>query len=350
MIQVNVLQETSGLNNIPQIPHLNNSAMEQARHKQATLIKPKGALGKLETLSIRLSGIAGRMDWFPSKRATFVFAGDHGIFINREPSSIITADRIRDVLDEKGAVNSLSRQMGARLIMVDAGVNHRFKPRPRTLIPPIGQEMRKPTFVQRKIALGTNDFTQATAMTSEQANKAIQLGMDVVKEEQKRGLNLVFLGDITVGYTLSARAIITALTGHALGTEDVTDDLIQQALTYHQPANETTLMKVGSYEIGAIAGAILYASSQRIPIVLDGLTCMAGALIAHQLNPDIKQYLIAGHKSIEQGHQVALDYLGLDPLLDLEMGLGDGSGALLAYPLIEAAMRILNEMGTSDVG
>ena len=329
---------------IPHIPALDESAMEEARQKQALLKKPQGALGKLENLSIRLSGMAGRTDWFPSKRAVFVFAGDHGL--HTAPSSMTLSDHVQQILNETGAVNSLSRQMGARLIMVDVGVNYRFKARPRTLVPPIGQEMRQPTFVQRKISMGTNDLTQTTAMTSEQANKAIQIGMDAIQEEQKRGLNLVFLGAIGTGNRVSATAIIKAITGQVFEG----DEQVQQVLDLHKPANEDTLMKLGGYEIGAIAGAILSASSQRIPIVLDGLATMAGALIAYQLNPDVKDYLIAGHQQAEPAYQVASDYLGLDPLLDLGIQIGDGTGALLAYPLIECAMRTLNEIGLSNVG
>ena len=332
------------MHTIPQIPPLDESTMEDARQKQAMLRKPQGALGKLEALSIRLSGMAGRTDWFPSKRAIFVFAGDHSV--QSIPSAMTTAEAVQHILDETGAVNSISRQIGARLIMVDVGVNQHFKPRPRTLVPPIGQEMRKPTFIQRKINMGTNDLTQAPAMTSDHANKAIQIGLDAIQEEQKRGLNLVFLGALGNGNRLSATAIISALTGHSFAD----DEQVQQVLAYHQPATEDTLMKLGGYEIGGIVGAILGATSQRIPVVLDGLACIAGALIAYQLNPDVKQYLIAGHQEHEPAHRVALDYLGLDPLLELGINLGDGTGALLAYPLIECAMRTLNEIGTSDVG
>jgi len=338
--------------------------MTQAREKQATLVKPQGALGKLETLSIRLAGMSGKTDWFPARRATLLFAGDHGVMAHGVSSvpSAVTAYMVKQFLDGTAAVNSLTRQMGARLIVVDAGVDHKFKPRPRSLVPPIGIEMQTPTFVQRKIAHGTADFTQGTAMTTEQADKAIQLGMDIVRDEQKRGLDLVFLGEMGIGNTTPASAIIAAITGmdveavtgRGSGIDDDTYtrkvDLIKQALDLHQPPDDNTLAKIGGYEIGAIAGAILYAASQRIPVVLDGLICTAGALIAHQMNPDVVNYLIAGHQSVEAGHIISLDYLRLDPLLNLELRLGEGTGALLAFPLIESAMRTLNEMGKLDVG
>lgn len=349
---------------IPSIPALDIQAMEQARQRQSTLVKPQGALGKLETLSIRLAGMTGRTNWFPGKRVMMLFAGDHGIMehgVSTVPASV-TAYMVQQFLDGKGAVNSISRQVGARLIVVDAGVDFDFKPVPRTLMPPIGHEMQKPTFVQRKIAKGTADFTQAPAMTGEQANKALELGMNVVRDDQKRGIDILFLGEMGIGNTSSASAIISAITrapvsdvtGRGSGIDDTTYQrkvaLIEQALDSHAPADEDTLMKVGGFEIGAIAGAILYATSQRIPVVLDGLICTAGALIAYQFNPDVTQYLIAGHLSAEEGHKVALDYLHLDPLLNLDLRLGEGTGALLAYPLIESAMRTLNEMGVLDVG
>lgn len=338
--------------------------MQQARDKQATLVKPQGALGKLETLSIQLAGMVGRTNWFPGKRATLVFAGDHGVMAHQVSSvpSSVTAYMVEQFLNGTAAVNSISRQMGSRVIVVDAGVDFKFKARPRSLVPSIGIEMTKPMFIQRKIAHGTQDFTQTTAMTPEQADKALQLGMDIVRSEQGRGLDLVFLGEMGIGNTTSASAIVAAITGadveavtgRGSGVDDETYKrkvaLIQQALTLHHPADDDTLVKIGGYEIGAIAGAILQAASQRIPVILDGLICTAGALLAHQLNPDVVNYLIAGHQSVERGHRVALDYLGLDPLLDLELRLGEGTGALLTCPLIESAMRTLNEMGTLDVG
>lgn len=348
----------------PQIPALDTAAMEQAQQTQDKLVKPKGALGKLEKLSIQLSGMTGKTDWYPGKRVTLLFAGDHGVMahqVSTVPASV-TAYMVGQFLDGKAAVNSLVRQMGARLVVVDAGVDFAFKPRPRSLVPPIGNEMTQPTFVQRKIAKGTGDFTQKTAMSPEQAQKSLELGMSVVKEEMKRGIDILFLGEMGIGNTTSASAIISAITGapvadvtgHGSGIDEATYQrkisLIESALKLHAPADIDTLMKLGGFEIGALAGAMLYAASLRIPLVIDGLICTAAALIAHQLNPDVKNYLIAGHLSMEKGHRIVLDYLGLDPLLNLEMRLGEATGALLAYPLIESAMRTLNEMGALDVG
>jgi len=296
---------------------------------------------------MRLVGMVGRTNWFPLKRATLLFAGDHGIMAAHKTPT--TAQRVQLALDEKSAVNSISRQMGARLIVVDAGIDYQFKPRPRALMPPIGMEMQKPTFVQHKIATRTSDFTLDTAMSTEQAERALRLGMDVVKEELKRGLDVLFVGDVGVGNHLSSMAIVTAITGKKIHCDTDIATIIQQALTAHDPANQDTLHKIGGFEIGAMAGAMLYASSQRIPIILDGLASTAAALIAHQHDPNVRYFLIAGHKSDTPGHHLALGYLGLDPLLELNINMGEGVGALLAFPLIESAMRTLNEVGRRDV-
>ncbi|MAS33177.1 MAG: nicotinate-nucleotide--dimethylbenzimidazole phosphoribosyltransferase [Anaerolineaceae bacterium] len=350
--------------NIPTIPALDTTAMQHAQDWQNSRVKPQGALGELENLSIRLAGMTGHSTWFPGRRAVLVFAGDHGITahpVSTVPQSI-TAYMVNQFLAGKAAVNVLARQMHTRVTVVDAGVNGDFKLRPTPLENNHEQRMRQPAFVPRKIARGTADFSQSTAMTAEQAQQALQIGMDVVTDEIRQGLDVLVVGEMGIGNTTSASAIIAAITGHApsevTGRGTGLDDehlqqkvaLIEQALKYHHPANRDTLMKVGGFEIGAMAGAMLYAASQHIPVILDGLICTAAASIAHQYNPDVQHFLIAGHRSAEPGHDAALDYLGLKPLLDLHMRLGEGTGALLALPIIEAAMRTLNEMGTLDVG
>ncbi|NJO83139.1 MAG: nicotinate-nucleotide--dimethylbenzimidazole phosphoribosyltransferase [Blastochloris sp.] len=334
------------------IPALNAHVMQQARERQDTLIKPRGALGRLEMLSIQLAGMTGRMDWLPDRRAVIVFAGDHGVMshnISTVPQAI-TAYMVKQFLAGNAAINVLARQMNARLTVVDAGVNAEFA------------SLDSTQFVAGKIAYGTADFTQSTAMTAEQAQQVLQMGVRVVENEIASGLDVLILGEMGIGNTTAASAIIAAITGvpaaEATGRGTGVDDatlarkiaLIETALKYHMPAAETTLMKLGGFEIGAITGAMLYASSQRIPVIVDGLICTAAALIAQQINPDVTHYLIAGHCGAEPGHQVALNYLGLNPLLNLEMRLGEGTGAVLALPIIEAAMRTLNEMGTLDVG
>ncbi|MEL7432479.1 MAG: nicotinate-nucleotide--dimethylbenzimidazole phosphoribosyltransferase [Chloroflexota bacterium] len=336
------------------IPQLDEHAMRQARDRQDTLLKPKGALGQLETLSIQLAGMVGRCDWLPQQPAVLVFAGDHGVMAH-DVSSVpqaITAYMVRQFMNGQAAINVLVRQANVRLTVIDAGVNADLSL----------TDTESARFVDGKIAYGTNDFTVRQAMSAEQAQAALQLGADVVEAEIANGLDILVLGEMGIGNTSSASAIITAITGNraetvtgrGTGVDDATYErkikLITEALERRTPANIDTLAKIGGYEIGAMAGAMLYAASQHIPIVLDGLICTAAALIAHQINPSVRDYMLAGHCGAEPGHRIALDYLKLDPILQLNLRLGEGTGAVLALSIIEAAMRTLNEMGTLDVG
>jgi nicotinate-nucleotide--dimethylbenzimidazole phosphoribosyltransferase len=335
-------------------PELDDQAMQQARERQNALVKPQGALGRLEMLSIQLAGMTGRLDWLPERRAVIVFAADHGLtthHVSTVPQSV-TAYMVGQFIAGRAGINVLARQMNARLTVVDAGVNANI----------LFESTNAARFVAGKIDYGTANFTVTCAMTSEQAVRCLQLGARVAREEIEHGADVLIVGEMGIGNTASASAIIAAITGmkveqvtgRGTGVDDATlmrkIDVIKAALQLHHPALEGTLSKVGGFEIGAMAGAMLYAASQRIPIVLDGLICTAAALIAHSFNPDVSHFLIAGHVGAEPGHIVALTHLGLEPLLSLGMRLGEGTGAVLALPLLEAAMRTLNEMGTLDVG
>jgi nicotinate-nucleotide--dimethylbenzimidazole phosphoribosyltransferase len=336
------------------IPPLDQTAIAQARARQAALLKPRGALGALESLSIRLAGMAGRLDWLPSRRAVLLFAADHGVTthgISTVPAAI-TAYMVGQFMAGRAAVNVLARQMGAALTVVDVGVNAELR-----LI-----DTDAARFVARRIAYGTADFTVTHAMSEGQAAAALDAGAHAAADAIERGADVLVVGEMGIGNTTSASAIIAVVTGESAvrvtGRGTGLDDaalarkiaLIETALRLHHPAQVETLSKVGGFEIGAMAGAMLYAASQRIPVVLDGLICTAAALIAHQVTPNVTDYLIAGHVGAEPGHAVALDYLGLTPLLSLGLRLGEGTGGLLALPLLDAAMRTLSEMGTLDVG
>lgn len=336
------------------IPDLDSDAMQAARTRQAQLLKPRHALGQLEVMSIHLAGITGQPGWVPRQPAVILFAADHGIMAH-ELSTVpqtITAYMMGQFMAGKAAINVLARQMKARLVVVDAGVN-------ADLNLPDSSEVR---FHSCPVAKGTADFSKTTAMSAIQAAQALQTGADIVREEIAYGLDTLILGEMGIGNTTSASAIIAAITGapvarvtgRGTGIDEATlsrkIDVITSALARHKPASDQTLMKVGGFEIGAMAGAMLYAASQRIPILLDGLISTAAALIAHTINPVVRDYLIPCHRGKEPGHIVALEFLTLEPLLALDLHLGEGSGAILALPLIEAAMRTLNEMGTFHVG
>ena len=333
---------------LPEIPPVDEAVQEQARARQAILTKPAGALGVLETLSIQLAGITGRLDWLPQRRVVVVCAGDHGVVAQRISAypQTVTRQMVINFLNGGAAVNVLARQMGARVIVVDAGVASDFD--------------SHPDLVNGKIAYGTADFTMQSAMTAAQADASIALGLRVAQQEMERGLDILAVGEMGIGNTTAASAIIAAITGkppaQVTGRGTGLDDLqlehkiavIEKALVLHNPANESTLQKLGGFEIGAMAGLMLGAAAQRIPVMIDGLISTAAALIAVQYQSGVKPYLIAGHRSAEPGHGVALDALELFPLLRLEMRTGEGSGAVLALPIVEAAMRILQEMATFD--
>jgi nicotinate-nucleotide--dimethylbenzimidazole phosphoribosyltransferase len=302
----------------------------------------------LEALSVQLAGISGRLDWFPHEKAVVVCAGDHGVTaqgVSAYPQAV-TAQMVLNFLRGGAAVNVLARQMGARVLVVDAGVAADFEPHPQ--------------LIRSKIAYGTADFSRQAAMSEEQAQDALLLGLGVLEGELERGLDILAVGEMGIGNTSAASAIISVITGRppgevagrgtGLGDEAWRHKIsvIEKALALHQPRPAQALMKVGGLEIGAMAGLILGAAAARVPVILDGLISTAAALVAHQLRPEVLPYLIAGHRSQEPGHAVALAYLGLRPLLDLDLRLGEGSGAVLALPIIEAAMRHLQEMATFE--
>src|SRR5260221_5400163 len=300
------------------IPPINSDCQQMALARQARLTKPAGALGRLEALSVRLAGMTGRLDWLPIRRAVVVCAADHGVVaqgVSAYPQGV-TAQMVLNFLNGGAAINVLSRQMGARVTVVDAGVATEIAPHSDLII--------------SKIAHSTADFSVGPAMSSEQAQQAIQLGRDVATREIERGLDILALGEMGIGNTTAASAIIAAITGQpvdkvagrgtGINDEQFTHkvSVIQRALDVNQLAGQDTLAKVGGFEIGAMAGLMLRAAAERIPVVIDGLISTSAALIAAQIEPGVTEYLIAGHRSVEPGHRIALEWLGLTPLLDLE--------------------------------
>ncbi len=330
------------------IPPINTDCQQMALARQARLTKPAGALGRLEALSVRLAGMTERLDWLPIRRAVVVCAADHGVVaqgVSAYPQSV-TAQMVLNFLNGGAAINVLARQMGTRVTVVDAGVATTFDSHPDLIIGKIGH--------------GTADFSVGPAMSPEQAQQAIQLGRDVAIREIEHGLDILAVGEMGIGNTTAASAIIAAITGQpadkvagrgtGINDEQFTHkvSVIQRALDVNPLAGQDTLAKVGGFEIGAMAGLMLRAAAERIPVVIDGLISTSAALIAAQIEPRVTEYLIAGHRSVEPGHRIALEWLGLTPLLDLELRLGEGTGAVLALPIIEAAMRTLNEIATFE--
>lgn len=335
--------------NLPSIPTLDEAAMQAARERQDQLTKPRGSLGRLEELSIQLAGM--KADPFPlvERKAVIVMAADHGVTaegVSAYPAEV-TRQMVLNFLRGGAAINVLARQAGARVTIVDIGVE--------------GEFAQIPGLTQRKVMCGTRNLAQGPAMTSDEAQQALQVGMDILHEEAARGLDIVATGDMGIGNTTSSSAIVAAITGlpvvQVVGRGTGIDDqglqrkvkVIEQALSVNQPDPHDALgvlHKVGGLEIAGLAGVMIAAASHRIPVIVDGFISTAAAMIAVGLAPRVGNYLIGSHQSVEIGHRAMLKHLNLTPLLDLDLRLGEGTGATLAFHLIEASTRILREMAT----
>lgn len=333
------------------IQPLDATAMDAARARQNNLTKPPGSLGRLESLSIQVAGITGQTRPVIKDRVVITCAGDHGVVaqgVSAFPQAV-TQQMVHNFVNGGAAINVLARHVGARVVIVDAGVAADMEPQPGLTI--------------KKVGYGTADMSQGPAMSREQAIEAIQAGIQVTNEEIARGVSIVATGDMGIGNTTPSSAIVAALTGRPVievtgrGT-GINDEqlahkvkVIEKALAVNQPDPADALDvlgKVGGFEIGAVAGAVLGAAAQRVPVVIDGLISTAGALIAAGLAPLSRDYMIAAHSSVEIGHRAALDHLGLVPCLDFDLRLGEGTGAALVLSLVEAACKILDEMATFD--
>lgn len=336
---------------IDAVESLDETAIAAARARQGMLTKPAGSLGKLEALSIQVAGIKGQAIPELTHKAIVVMAGDHGVVgegVSAYPSAV-TAQMVLNFLDGGAAINVLARHIGARVLVVDMGVATPFESNTQ--------------LIDKKIALGTGNIAREAAMSRAQAEQAVLSGAAVVEAEIANGLDILATGDMGIGNTTPSAAIAAALTGQSpeiiVGRGTGVDDAglrrkvtaVSHALVINQPNLQDgldILMKVGGFEIGGLVGAILAAAANRIPVVVDGFISTAAAMIAVALCPLVRDYLIAGHRSKERGHQTMLAWLGLEPLLDLGLRLGEGTGATLAMSLVEAGCRTLAEMATFD--
>jgi len=344
---------------LPAIPPPDLQAMAAARARQAMLAKPPGSLGRLEELSIRLAGMSGNPRPSLARKAVIVMAADHGVAgegVSAYPPEV-TRQMVLNFLRGGAAINVLARLAGARVVVVNIGVRGAL---------PLAEMRSEKTGgglvgIDCPVAPGTASLARGPAMTQEEAERAVSSGLEIIEREIDKGLDLVAIGEMGIGNTTAAAAITSAVTGKSPG--EVTgrgtgiDDAafrkkvqtVETALSINRPERGNALdilRKVGGLEIAGLAGAILGAASRRVPVVLDGFIAGAAALIAAESVPAVKPFLIAAHRSAESGHRAALDHLGLSPLLDLGLRLGEGTGAALAFYLIEAAARLLDEMST----
>jgi len=339
---------------IASIQSLNGKAMEEARRRQDCLTKPRGSMGQLEALSIQIAGIRGNPRPKIKHKIIFTLAGDHGIVqegVSAYPSEV-TPQMVYNFLQGGAGINVLSRLVGARVVVADLGVAVNLK--------------HHPDLKEKKVAPGTRNLAKGPAMSRAEAIRSIEMGIELVEEELPKGMDIMGTGDMGIGNTTSSSAITAILTGaevsRVTGRGTGLDaegwrrkmGVIERALEINQPDPKDpidVLARVGGLEIGGIVGVILAGARYRIPVVIDGFISGAAALIAAGLSPQITPFLIAAHQSDEPGHRILLGHLGLKPLVNLGLRLGEGTGAALGIFLAEASVRILDEMATfSEAG
>ena len=330
---------------------LNAEAMNAARERVNRLTKPLGSLGMLEEIAIQVAGITGNPTPSTQKKAVVVFAADHGV--TRQGVSLypkeVTAQMVLNFVKGGAAISVLSKHCGARLLVVDVGVAADLPEHDGLLI--------------RKVAWGTGDISCEPAMTMRQALDAISVGVEAVKMLVEDGAQIIAIGDMGIGNTTPSSAITAVLTGkqarEVTGRGTGLDDerymhkvaVVEAALNFHRPdPNDPldVLSKVGGLEIAALVGAVIACGLMRIPVIVDGFITTAAAAIAFSMQPLLKDYMFAGHISPEPGHRVLLDFIGLRPILSLNMRLGEGTGAVLAMHIIDAACQLLSRMATFD--
>ncbi len=327
----------------------NTALMQQAQARLDCLTKPQGSLGRLEALAKQIVGITGCLTPQATQKVIITMAGDHGVVeegVSAYPQAV-TAQMVQNFLRGGAGINVLARHVGARVIVVDMGV--------ATALPP------HPALIVKKIGPGTRNMAQGPAMTRQEAARALDAGRQIAAQAIEQGAHIIGTGDMGIGNTTPSSAIaavitrqpVRAVTGHGTGVDEETYAkkmaVIQRAIEVNAPDPADpldVLAKVGGFEIAGLVGVILGAAEARRPVVIDGFISGAAALIAAALEPTVTPSLVASHLSQEPGHRVMLEHLGLQPILDLDLRLGEGTGAALAMFIVEAACKILNEMAT----
>ncbi|GAA1865837.1 nicotinate-nucleotide--dimethylbenzimidazole phosphoribosyltransferase [Asanoa iriomotensis] len=332
---------------------LDAAAMAAAHARHATLTKPPGSLGSLEDLGVRLAGLAGvNPPPLPEPAVVAVFAGDHGVLDQRVSPwpQEVTGQMVANFLAGGAVVNAFARQTGASVVVVDVGV----------AAPPVTSAEN---LIEANVRRGTRDLSVEPALTREEATAAVEVGIRVAADLVDRGAGCLATGDMGIGNTTPAAALIAAFTGAAAadvtgrgtGIDDETHGrkvgVVQRALALHRPDPGDpigVLAAVGGLEHAAIAGFVLGGAARRVPVILDGVIADSAALAAAALAPDAVGAMVAGHRSAEPGASVALRHLGLEPLVDLGLRLGEGTGAVLAWPIVASAVRVLHDVATFD--
>ncbi|KZE51765.1 nicotinate-nucleotide--dimethylbenzimidazole phosphoribosyltransferase [Brevibacillus parabrevis] len=332
----------------PAIEPRNREASEQTRQHVDQLTKPLGSLGRLEELAVELAGMTGETFPVVTPPGVLVFAADHGVAaegVSAYPQEV-TAQMVLNLVNGGAGINVFARQIGAIQKFVDVGV---------------AVEVEAPGVISRRIRSGSGNMLKEAAMSPEEAQQSLAVGIELAQQIIEEGAKVLIVGEVGIGNTTASSAILSALTGadpdEIVGRGTGLDDagwqrkkaVVREALALHRPdAGQPldVLAKVGGLEIGAMAGAVIGAASKRVPVLLDGFIATVAALLAVRLEPGVADYLIAGHRSQEPGHAFVLNVLGKQPLLDLNLRLGEGSGAAVAFSIVEASARMVREMAT----
>ncbi|WP_276355609.1 nicotinate-nucleotide--dimethylbenzimidazole phosphoribosyltransferase [Cohnella caldifontis] len=335
---------------LAQIATPDESARQAAARYLDTLTKPPGSLGRLEELAVQLAGITGELRPDLAAKAVVVMAADHGVCeegVSAFPQEV-TAQMVMNFLGGGAAINVLARQAGAAVFCVDIGVK---------------AELSHEALRVRKVRPGTANIARGPAMSREEAARAIEAGIAVARELAGQGFKVLATGEMGIGNTTPSAAMMAVLCGidaeHTVGRGTGVDDagverkrdVIRRAIACNAPdAGDPldVLGKLGGLDIAGLTGLILGAAAERLPIVVDGFISTVAALTAVRLAPQAIGYLIPSHLSQEQGHRLLLERLGLAPMLDMRMRLGEGTGAALAFPLLDAAVSIMREMATFE--
>lgn len=355
---------------VTKIQGIDTTLLQKAQARLDNLTKPKDSLGRLEEFAKQLVAITGNTMPDIDKKVVFTFAGDHGVAeegVSAFPREV-TREMVLNFINGGAAINVLARHAGADVVVVDIGVDHDFLKDPA--IPQfstcaVGGKIafgkNGVAFISNKVVHGTQNISKGPAMTRKEAEQCIQIGIELATEYAKQGYSMFATGDMGIANTTPSSAIAAVLTG--MPVKEVTGrgtgidehalqhkiSVIEHAIAVNKPDPDDAidvLSRLGGAEIGGIAGLILGCASQKKPVVIDGLISTAGALIAYFIEPKTRDYMFASHNSVERGHRAMLDKMGLKPILDLNLRLGEGTGAVLAMFIIAAGLKIYKEMAT----
>lgn len=336
---------------IASIKTLDNTYRNKAQERIDSLTKPQGSLGRLESLAAQIVAIREEMRPELKNKVIFTFAGDHGVTeegVSAFPKEV-TPQMVFNFLRGGAGVNVLAKQAGSEVAVIDIGVDFDFKGAYGLL--------------HRKVVQGTKNMTKGPAMTAREAEMCVSIGIDLANEYADKGYNLFGTGEMGIGNTTPSSAIIAAIsgrpvkevTGRGTGIADSAFEnkvrVIEKAIEVNKPDSSDpidVLAKVGGAEIAGIAGLCLGAAARRIPVIIDGFISTAGALIAYEMEPKAGEYMISAHQSVEAGHKCMLERMELKPILDLGFRLGEGTGAAVAMNIVEASLRMYNDMATFE--